>query len=207
MLAFGLALLTNGAAAANLLVNPDFDQSNGFSGWSVYLSGYSGPSSTCTGSSNCGVFHYVANDECCGQGSSGAIAANSPFFYQNLAAVFQCVTGISGNAAYDYGVWMRLTTASGPNPGLPIVFLSWYSSADCTGQSAGATAGGTTGSGTWTRIAVPGSVAPVGTQSAAFMMIAGEYGDSGTQVGMEFDSAFFGPAGTVPVELQSFSVE
>ena len=32
-------------------------------------------------------------------------------------------------------------------------------------------------------------------------------GDSGTSVGMEFDDAFFGPSGTVPVELQSFAID
>jgi hypothetical protein len=35
----------------------------------------------------------------------------------------------------------------------------------------------------------------------------GPSGDSGTSVGMEFDSAFFGPTGTVPVELQSFVID
>ncbi|MEO5559783.1 MAG: hypothetical protein ABIR10_08915, partial [Dokdonella sp.] len=110
------------------------------------------------------------------------------------------------NEAYDLGAWIRLTTPSGFEPGLPVIGLSWYSAADCSSPS-GYSATRSAEPATWTRIAISGVVAPEGTHSARIFLMAGATGLAGTLVGMEFDSAFFGPAGTVPVELQSFTID
>ena len=102
---------------------------------------------------------------------------------------------------------MRVTATPGFQPGLPYVGLVWYASTDCTGQAIGAGPSRTTQSTSWTRIAVPNTIAPSGAQSARIDLISGPTGDAGSSVGMQFDGAFFGPSGTVPVELQSFSVD
>jgi hypothetical protein len=144
-------------------------------------------------------------DECCGRANSGSVSARSPLF--NTEGLEQCVAVPAAETAYDYGAWLRLTTASGFEPGLPHVQVVWYASLDCSGTPIGNAPLATSASNEWARVAVPSAVAPATTRSAVFEILAGPSGDSGTAVGMEIDSAFFGASGSVPVELQSFAVE
>lgn len=88
-----------------------------------------------------------------------------------------------------------------------LVYAAWYSSVDCSGAELGYAPSGIMYSQTSTRIAVSGSVAPSPARSALFLLVASGYGDSGIPVGMEFDNAFFGPGGAVPVQLESFTIE
>jgi hypothetical protein len=189
------------AGASNLLTNPDFNESDQLAGWTWAAD--NGQSFVCGPGSECGNMHF-SNSECCGGSASGSVASNSAFFF--LEELDQCVTGIEANTSYDFGVWIRLTSASGLEPGLPGVGLTWYSSSDCTGPGAGG-ASQFVAPAVWTRVAMPGNIAPANSRSAKFSLYAGPTGDAGTSVGMEFDGAFFGPSGTVPVELQSFVVD
>jgi hypothetical protein len=189
--------------AANLLVNSDFDQTASMAGWTWIQVVDGGESVACGTGATCGAMHF-STAECCGVGASGSVASNSSFF--DAEALAQCVTGIVENTAYDFGAWIRLTTVPGMQPGLPGVLVRWYSSNDCSG-SALAFNGTSVGPVSWSRTAFPMNIAPSGSHSAQFLLRAAPTGDSGTSVGMEFDSAFFGPSGTVPVELQSFAID
>ncbi|MEO7062559.1 MAG: hypothetical protein ABI082_02145 [Dokdonella sp.] len=202
ILPLSLFLFANGSEAANLLVNPDLDQANGLSGWTWDSNGEN--PIVCSSAADCGNMHYSASD-CCNKLDSGAVASKSSFFYTE--ELTQCIPDITANTSYDLGAWMRLTTPSGFEAGLPYMGTGWYASTDCSGDEIGRTSLSSIDSETWTRIAVSNSVAPAGTHSARFLLIAGPTGLSGTAVDMEFDSAFFGPSGTVPIELQSFSVD
>jgi len=193
------------ARAANLLINADF--SDGFSGWSQ-ADNSSSPTfaiAPCPGGSECGIFQNDALDDCCGQSPPAEIRSASSLFYTR--AIVQCVSSIAANTAYDYGAWMRITTASGPQPGVPNVFVLWYPTSDCSGQYGAIGPSALTEAPTWTRVANSVVVSPTDAGSVLMVLSAGPYGDSGTQVGMAFDGAFFGPSGTVPVELQSFFVD
>jgi len=198
-----LASWTTLADAANELVNPDFALATGFSGWTSHDS-IQDIYTPCSGAVSCGAFAF-SNDECCGQPASGSITATSPLIDFN--SVIECVA-VTENASYDYGAWIRLTNRPpGIEPGLPSVSATWYGSSDCSGNPIGPAALAGTESLVWTRIALPSNIAPAGAQSAAFALNIGVSGDAGVMVTAEYDSAFFGPSGSVPVGLASFSVE
>lgn len=190
-------------SAANLLVNADFDQATSMAGWTWINLDEASKIEICGTGTTCGSMH-LSTAECCGIAASGSVASTSPLF--NALALTQCVTGIVENTAYDFGAWIRLTTASGFEPGLPGVGIRWYASNDCSGVSLSSN-GQSVAPENWSRTAVPANTAPAGSHSAQFLLSVGPSGDSGTSVGMEFDSAFFGPTGTVPVELQSFVID
>jgi len=191
------------ADAANELVNSDFALATGFGGWTSYDS-IQGTYTPCSGTVSCGAFAF-STDECCAQPASGSITATSPLF--DFSSLIECVA-VTENASYDYGAWIRLTNRPpGSEPGLPGVSATWYGSSDCSGTPIGAGASAGTEALVWTRIALPSNIAPAGAQSAAFALNIGVSGDAGVMVTAEYDSAFFGPSGSVPVGLASFSVE
>ncbi len=202
--------LIHAAAAQNLLINAEFDATNGLSGWTwlpdATLSGPGDPGTiVCSGASDCGRMQYSA-DECCANPSSGSAKTTSSFFYRE--GIMQCVTAIVPDAAYDFGAWMRITSTPGFQPGLPTAQVFWYSTADCTGSAiSGNQDFAQTVSSSWLRSGVAQVTAPTGAQSARFLLIAGPVGLIGSYVDMEFDNTYFGPSGSVPVKLQSFSIE
>jgi hypothetical protein len=91
-------------------------------------------------------------------------------------------------------------------PGLPGAYVAWYPSADCSEAESAFSQGVSTASQNWQQLRII-VVAPAGTHSAQLRLNPGIAGSSGSFVEMEYDSAVFGVAGTVPVTLQSFSVE
>jgi hypothetical protein len=186
--------------AQNLLANPDFNA--GLTGWSA-LDTQSGTTVVCSGSEPCGDFTFVAADECCSSLTNGAAHSQSVFFY--LAPLFQCLTGLTAER-YEYSAWVRVTSEPsgiGP-PGTPGVSLHWFTSNDCSpGPNQAMDLGSNSTS--WTHL-VAYPFRPPTAQSALLMLYAGPTGLNGSSVQQEFDGAFFGPT-TVPVTLQSFSVE
>jgi hypothetical protein len=201
LLAFAAASAT--ARADNLLVNPDFDLAAGLGGWTAHELA-DNTYTPCSGTGSCGAFLFT-EDECCAQPASGSISATSPLL--DFSELLECVT-VAENTAYDYGAWLRLTNRPpGIEPGLPGVSVSWFASADCSGSAMSSGPQDGTESLLWTRIGIPSIVAPMGAHSAAFILAIGVSGDAGVMVTAEYDSAFFGPSGTVPVELQAFSVK
>ncbi|MEP6880733.1 MAG: hypothetical protein ABI866_02005 [Dokdonella sp.] len=202
--------MTRSASAQNLLTNAEFDSANGLSGWiwlpDATLTGPDDPGAiVCSGASDCGRMQYSA-DECCTIPNSGSAKTTSSFFYRE--GIMQCVIAIVPGSDYDFGAWMRITSTPGFQPGLPTAQVFWYPTADCTGSAiSGNQDFALTTSSNWSRSGVSQVTAPMGTQSARFLLIAGPVGLNGSYVDMEFDSTYFGPSGSVPVKLQSFSIE
>ncbi len=198
-----MLLLADGAAAGNLLANPDFDQNKGLLGWTTKMS-----SDTCPMNTDCGHM-YASAAECCGRPNSGAASSTSAF--SQFDELSQCVRGIEPNTAYDASVWIQLTPASsgldqGPRPAFGV---AWFASGDCSGPTL-TSATKSVNASTWKQFSVTGIVPPPKSGSARFSLFAtykGELNIGGSAVRTDFDSAFFGPGATVPVELQSFSID
>jgi hypothetical protein len=197
-----MLLLAHGAAAENLLSNPDFDGNKGLIGW-ITKAG----SETCPMNTDCGRM-YASTAECCGRANSGSASSTSAL--SQFDQLSQCVRGIEPKTSYDASVWIQLTPASGLNQApKPSFSVAWYASTDCTGpvlssETMSARAGA------WAQFSLPGIVSPAKVGSARFSLFASYRGkpNVGTNaVRTDFDSAFFGPTGTVPVELQSFSID
>lgn len=197
-----LLLLAHAAAAENLLANPDFDRNKGLIGWNTKMA-----VDTCPMNTDCGHM-YASQSECCGRANSGAASSTSAF--SQFDELSQCVSGIQPNTAYDASVWIQLTPSSGldlaPKPGFGV---AWYASADCSGPTlSNATTSVTAAS--WKQFSLPNIMSPAKVGSARFSLFASYQGDriiGGNAVRTDFDSAVFGPSGTVPVELQSFSID
>ena len=197
------AFFAGATGAQNLLVNASFSSSSGLSGWTFLTDADIQNLTTiaCSGTADCGSFQFSPS-ECCSAPGSGSAKTSSSFFYGNVIA--QCVSGVVAGSAYDFGAWMRITSVPGVLPALPGVRVMWFSTSDCSGTSSSNFAGPP--SAPWERVGEQ-AVAPLGAQSARFLLRAGQFGLQGSSVDSELDSAFFGPSGSVPVELESFSIE
>lgn len=198
LLATWLLVACHAASAANLLQNADFAQADGLSSW-LYFDSFTAQVTTCSGTSPCGSFTYVADDECCGQPSSGSALSH---VQTRPSMLYQCVPGIVANTAYDFGAWLRLVEPLGSWIYRIQVTVTWFPSTDCSGSGSSGTRSSSISATDWTRVGVPAQIAPPGTQSAWFIIR-----DGGYTAPTEIDSVFFGPSGTVPVELQFFSVD
>jgi hypothetical protein len=197
-----MLLMAESAAAGNLLNNPDFDRNKGLIGWTTKMA-----SGTCPMNSDCGHM-YASASECCGRANSGSASSTSAF--SQFDQLSQCVHGIEADTSYDVSVWIQLTPSIGfnqaPKPGFGV---AWYASADCTGP---ALTNSTTSvkAAAWQQFSLPAIVAPDKAGSARFSLFASyqpKQNAVGNPVRTDFDNAFFGPSATVPVELQSFSVD
>jgi len=197
-----MLLLAHGAAAENLLSNPDFDNSKGLLGWITKVA-----SETCPMNTECGHM-YASAAECCGRPGSGSASSTSAL--SQFDQLSQCVSGIESNTSYDASVWIQLAPASGLNQApKPSFGVTWYASADCSGPAL-SNATMSARAGHWAQFSLPGIVSPGKVGSARFSLFAsyrGKQNVGANAVRTDFDSAFFGPSGTVPVELQSFSVD
>jgi len=184
--------------AANLLQNADFANAAPFANWTNYdvITPWLTP---CPAAGPCGTFQNSPGDECCGEPASGSAAAQ----FTSLASdMIQCVPGIVAGTSYDFGAWMRTIPPTKQVPSRVTVIVWWISTPDCLGDVVGSSQSAAVTTTDWTRIAVPSQVAPATTQSAAFIIRNTSYSQP-----TEVDSVFLGPSGTVPVELQSFSVD
>jgi len=180
-----LGLLALGAAPAmaqNLIANPTFDTD--YSGWPV------------------GAAQWVAED-CCGNPASGSITS-----HQDETLISNCID-VTGGSSYDLTLWTKYVPV---NPSLPspngFAYVVWMSAAACGGVAIDfpnypdlAPGGGAA----WHKVGAT-FVAPAGAQSVSIEL--GGY-HCGLSCGGDtyFDNVAFGPAGTVPVELQSFDID
>ena len=87
--------------------------------------------------------------------------------------------------------------------------VSFYDGPICSGSNVG---GSTTSdflsstTNIWTQNEVLGFTAPAGSVSAWLTLFTNKIEDTGT-ITVNFDNVVFGPAGILPVELESFIVE
>ena len=196
------------AEAANELANATFSNASGLEGWSLWAvgSGFT----PCSAAPDCGPFHFVA-DECCGAGASGSVEGTSQTGTAPPTILAQCIAVPPGS--YDYGAWIRVTNlpAGIGADKLPRVDVIWWTDANCTGTpSVAIPRPPGVDSPTWQSVGMGNIVAPgapVATQTALIMFLVPNADDAATTVTARFDNAIFGPTGTVPVELQTFTVD
>lgn len=187
ILALALTIGPGRAQAQNLLANPNFDAD--ISGWTV--AGGSVGSATWDGTD--------------GSPTAGSLLLDSTGSSQ--LQVYQCLPVTAGQS-YDLGasVLPGSTAPSNFGDGLSILTV-WFTDTACSAypglssQNLQPASGGT-----WARYGVSTQAAPAGTQSVLFLIrvtnVAGL-----PSLNYRVDRAFYGPAGTVPVELQTFRVD
>lgn len=187
VLALGLILGAGRVQAQNLLTNPNFDAD--LSGWA-------------TTNASQGVTSWDGGD---GSPSAGSVLLSGVACCSIV--VSQCVPVVAGQS-YDLGASLiQGPTAPAQTGDGAGVDVRMYSDGACSVPPALVTVQVQPAlTGTWTRYAKGAVVAPPGAQSALFRIF--QYNFAGLpNLTSHADSAFFGPAGTVPVELQSFRVD
>lgn len=169
------------ALAQNLITNPTFDTD--YSGWPA------------------GDAKWVA-DDCCGNPASGSVTLQ-----QHQSLVSNCIN-VTGGSSYDLTFWSKFApvNVSFPSPN-GFASVAWLTA--CGGDPIGPP-------NTYPTI-YPGDAAAWHQLGATFVAPASAHGVSidigGQNCGLScggttwFDNVAFGPAGTVPVELQSFEID
>ncbi|UXI65913.1 hypothetical protein [Tahibacter amnicola] len=201
------------ASAQNLVSNGDFT-SDITTSWTAENAGGTGV----TGS---GVY-----DDDSGSATVGSarlnLAESGPGSTGVVQGLNQCIAA-PGSPPWDFGGRIRFTLdnpgAGGPN--LAFIAVQFYAGANCTGSQTSQllfTGSGTSVNGfvdgvavaNWERVSQTGFADPMpGGSATASVRIAARVQTDGTGDSLSalFDGMFFGPAGTTPVSLQSFSVE
>lgn len=182
--AVAVALVAPAAFAANLVVNPDFD--NGTTAWS---------------SQSSAVLSIESGD---GSPSAPALDLTQQLPSGIARVVSDCIA-ISATSI-DFIVRAKFP------PVLPSVyahaFLNFYPTTDCSGATVTTSdviewRPPLTG---WVERSMPNYPVPGGTQSVQVYLRA-DASASITEGHMLFDHVLLGPAGSVPVELQAFDVD
>ncbi|GAA0713947.1 hypothetical protein [Dokdonella soli] len=188
LVALALAMSTGaaGVGAANLLVNPDFNTDLG--GWG-----------TTNASQGTTTFDGTAGSPAAGSVLLSGVACCT-------VQVSQCVPVTAGQS-YDFGAnLIEGPTAPGQSGDGTGVDLHWYTDAACATAYISQNVLQPAISSTWARYGQGSVVAPAGAQSVWFRIY--QYNFKGlANLTSHADHAFFGPSGTVPVELQSFSID
>lgn len=191
-----LAMIAAPAVGQNLVVNGSFDSD--VSSWSFTTPGTFTHSNT------------LDADGGAPASGSGELANTSPVAFGTSFAG-QCITtGIVPGNAYDWGARIRFDTGNTQTAsGRANVVVSFYDGASCSGNNLGSsTTANMTSSTTdvWQQNEVLAFVAPTGSMSAWLTLFTNKVEDTGT-ITVNFDNVVFGPAGILPVELESFNVE
>lgn len=189
-----LILSSSTVLAQNLITNPDFTVDT--SGWNFTTPG----TFTRNGS---------LDADSSPMSGSGELANTSPLAFGSSFAG-QCVSGITAGSNYDWGAMMRFDSANTQTAsGRANVVVNFYDAALCGGSNVG---GGTTAdfsstnTDVWSQMEVLGFTAPTGSVTAWVSLFTVKTEDTGIMT-VNFDNVVFGPAGTLPVELSSFTVE
>ena len=184
------------AVAQNLVTNGSFDSDT--SSWNFTTPG---------------TFTHSTSLDADGNPASGSgELANSSTVVFGTSFAAQCITsGISGGSSYDWGARMRYDTGNvQTGSGRANVVVSFFDGPSCGGSNVGgSTTVDFTSSNTniWTQNEVLGFTAPGGAVSAQVGLWTVKTEPSGTIMTVNFDNVVFGPAGILPVELESFFVE
>jgi hypothetical protein len=178
------------ARAANLVVNPDFT-ADITTAWT----------SSATGAAGSAVWSSSVGSPTAGSAHLTAIA--SSFALPSTISLTQCVA-IAAPNSFDYIVRSFTNSSNGTSNNQARV--TFFAGSSCAGTNLGTSEAGTFVllPDTWLERSLTGTPLPATTVSALVELFA----DSGTALmDVNFDNVRFGIAGTVPVELQSFSAE
>lgn len=184
-------LLALPVVAQNVVPNANFD-TNDLTAWTVYpnLSMTQVPGADAFGNPASGSAHVV---------NSAPTAYNA-----GPGACFPST--VTGGSLYDWGATIQVPSGQSAT-GQAFVYVYWYSSTGCVSGYLGAD--GTpvvAADGAWHLSTVTSFAAPATAQSVAIYLQTYKDVAAGTFEAY-FDRVFFGPAGTTPVELESFSAE
>ena len=192
----GLIAAATSVAGQNLVVNGAFDSD--VSSWMFTTPG------TFTRSN---VLDADGNAPASG---SGQLANTSPATFGTSFAG-QCITtGVTGGNDYDWGAKIRFDTGNVQTAtGRANVVVSFYDGSNCSGSNVGGSTTSNFQSSTtnvWVQNEVLGFTAPAGSISAWLTLFTNKVEDTGA-ITVNFDNVVFGPAGTLPVELERLIVE
>jgi hypothetical protein len=189
IVAAAFASISTSASAQNLVANPGFDSD--LSGWSVIL----------------GDGSWSPLD-CCGNPASGSASITAgPGPSSGSTLVSDCI-GVTPGSSYDLVVQAE-TLAVPPDflNGSGIATVTWYDNGiPCSDILAGDAGGLFIEAGTGWRSFGKTFVAPA-TSVAAKVTLVVQGGGLSQAIDLHFDDIRFGPAGSVPVTLQSFYVD
>jgi hypothetical protein len=191
-----IAIGVTPVSAQNLVVNGNFDSDT--SSWNFTTPG------TFTHSSS------LDADGAAPASGSGQLANTSPVAYGTSFAA-QCITtGIVAGNSYDWGARIRFDSGNTQTAtGRATVVVSFFDGGSCSGSNVGSSTTPNFLSSTtdvWTQMEVLGFTAPTGAVSAQLGLWTTKVESSGTMT-VNFDNVVLGPAGILPVELQTFVVD
>jgi hypothetical protein len=177
------------ARAANLVVNPDFTAdittawtSSGTGGAAVWNSGLGSPT----------------------PGSADLVAVYAGVYVTR--SLTQCVA-IAAPGNFDY----LTRTYTGSNVGNAVFHsqVTFFGGGSCGGSNLGTSvaAAAVNIDGSWWEYSLTNAPLPATTVSALVELFVDSGTTESSSSNILFDNVRFGPAGTVPVELQSFSAE
>lgn len=174
-----MALCATPALAQNLIENSAFNTD--FSGWTGAGSG------------------WVA-DDCCGDPASGSVMLR-----EFGALVSNCIE-VTAGTSYDFTLWSKFDPIIQPPESNGNAWINWSTETTCSSwNSFDPIPGFHLGSNAeWQRVGAT-FVAPVGAQRVQVLLWPSVCGISCGGI-TYYDNVAFGPAGTVPVELQSFEI-
>jgi len=169
------------ASAANLLINSEFDTD--LSSWTVTTAG--------TGA--------ATFDASFGSPANGSALLNAPLANDRVT-LSQCVA----ITAQSIDLIGRSFTGSSTGTAYTDLFITAFDQTGCAGAALETQSTTTSGFPSWQERTLPNHPLPVGTLSVLVSFFV-DAGDSSASVW--FDHVLFGPAGTVPVTLQSFEID
>jgi hypothetical protein len=177
------------ARAANLIVNSDFP-ADVTTAWTSSGTGGSVVWDNVNGSPAPGSAHFIA-------ANAGAPVSRS---------LTQCVAIATPNN-FDYIVRTHINSSSGSADSLARV--SFFTGASCTGTFLSVLVASTLSpvGGGWIERSLVNTPLPATTGSAFVELTAASGSSVNDHMDINFDNVRFGIAGTVPVELQSFTAE
>jgi hypothetical protein len=180
-------LASLGVSAQNLVQAPDFDNTPISPPWIA----------------NGATIAFDGNRSAVGAPGSGSVQVLNTIANGFTESAFQCIDQPIASGPHDFGGWVLFP---GGQSASAAVAIGLYSGAGCTGNSVGFLNTYTLDAPTWTLltgvIAVPANVL-----SARIDVRIDTPVGSTPPVQAWFDGIRFGPSPTLPVELQSFSVD
>lgn len=180
------------AAAQNAITNPNFDTN--VAGWGTVPFGTGGSVVEC---------EWDGGTDVDGNPGSGALECRNvwPTASDGIGG-FQCLP-VSGSTDYDV-IGSALIASAQPVTGSAAISLQWWSAPGCSTPAGGLLLPFPTVEG-WSEIAET-LTTPATAVSVRLGLVVLK--DSGPDTfAVHFDDIRFGPTGTVPVELEAFSVE
>ena len=185
--ALAVSLFSSHVAAQNLIPNADID--TGIAGWNA---------------NNGAVLDFDQTQNVVGAVSGGSISVLNTTGNGSGVDANVCLVGPFPEGNYSFGAWIRIPQGQGGSVS-GHVLVSFRSDAACSTPIQGAaTVVGPDGANDSWNLYTDEAVAPAGAGSArvALQVFATNPGTT-----VFFDGVRFGPAPTLPVELQTFSVD